>query len=238
VAVKSGQLEPILKNLVRLRRASRRAEGPVGHELAAIEEDLVRLIGPTVRPADAARLLGISEPGLKRWLDSREIASVLTPAGRREIPLSELIELLDDVERARAEGIARPLAYVIRRRRREANDKIDIERLLPRSPSRTHREAELQGLAYHRLVAERLDRRMVERARRQLEQRKQAGRIDKRWASEWERILSGSLDEIREVVSADTPDSAELRQTSPFAGVLNEQERRLLTASVAARGTQ
>jgi hypothetical protein len=236
--MKAGQLEPMLQSLVRLRRAGRRAEGQVSHEIAAIEEDLVRLVGPTVRPADAARLLRISEPGLKRWLDRREIASVLTPAGRREIPLSELIDLLDEVERVRAEGIGRPLAYVIRKRRREANDKVDIERLLPRSPSRTHRQAELQALAYHRLVAERLDRGLVERARRQLEQRKKAGHIDERWASEWERILSGPLDGIREVISADTPDSAELRQTSPFAGVLNEQERRLLTASVAARGTQ
>jgi hypothetical protein len=226
----------MLRNLMRLRRASRLTDGEVGHELVAIEEDLVRLVGSTVRPADAARLLGISEPGLKRWLDKREVASVLTPAGRREIPLIELIELLEEVEHARGEGIARPLTYVIRRRRREANEKIDVDRLLPRSSSRTHREAELQALAYHRLVAERLDGRSVARARRQLEQRKKAGRIDERWASEWERILSGSLDDIREVIRADTPRAAELRQTSPFAGVLNEQERRSLTAAVAARG--
>jgi hypothetical protein len=228
----------MLQNLLRLRRASRRAEGQVREELAAIEEDLTRLAGPTVRPADAARLLGISEPGLKRWLDKREIASVLTPAGRREIPLGVLIELLDEVELARDEGSARPLAHVIRRRRREADKNVDIDRLLPRSPSRTHREAELQALAYHRLVAERLDRRLVERARRQLEQRRRAGHIDERWASEWERILSGSLEEIREVISADTARGAQLRQTSPFAGVLNEQERRLLTAAVAMRGTE
>ena len=226
----------IIRHLARLRRVSRKIDGAEADELAAIEEDLERLIGPTVRPADAARLLGISEPGLKRWLDQREIASVLTPSGRREIPVNELIGLLNDVEEARAINISRPLAHVIRRRRREAADAFDVERLLPRA--RSHRDAELQGLAYHRLVAERLDAHTVERARRQLRHWQEIGLIDKRWASEWERVLSGSLETIRGTISADSADASALRQTSPFTGVLTEQERRLLSSAVAARGVE
>lgn len=203
-------------------------------ELAAISEELEHLVGPTVRPADAARLLAISEPALKRWLDRREIASVVTPDGRREIPIGELVSLLQDVRDARDAGLERPVSYVIRRRQRAAETNVDVDRLLPRR--RTHRQADLQALAYHRLVAERLDARGVARARRQLERWRKSGRIQDRWASAWEKVLSMSLDELRRTISADTPRARELRQTSPFAGALPEEERRLLADAVAARG--
>ena len=74
----------LIQNLARLRGVLERAEGPIATELAAIEEDLVQVIGPTVRPADAARLLEISEPGLKRWLDKGEIECPLH-AGRFDV---------------------------------------------------------------------------------------------------------------------------------------------------------
>ena len=63
---------------------------------------LESLVGPTVRPAEAARLLSISHPALDRWIGKGEISSVLTPKGRREIPLSELVELLEEVEQRRS----------------------------------------------------------------------------------------------------------------------------------------
>jgi hypothetical protein len=233
--VKSPDLLAVIENLVRLRQLAAGTDPSTSDKVAAIVEDLERLVGPTVRPADAARALGISAPGLKRWLDNREIASVMTPSGRREVPLNELIELLIEVEAARGAAVARPLTHVIRARKRKAVEAVDVDRLLPRRPTRTHREAELQALAYHRLVAERLDASVVNRARRQLDRWRTAGRIDPRWAHEWETVLSRSIDDIRHAISADTPRARDLRQTSPFAGALSEQERRLLTAAVSAR---
>jgi len=232
-----GQVEDTLENILRLRRAERAVQGDLRFELAAVRESLERSVGRSVRPADAARALGISPPSMSRWLDAGEIASVLTPEGRREVPLDELIALLDDVEHARIQGSGRPVARVINDRKRRAAEVVDIDRLLPRRTPRGHWAAELQALAYHRLVAERLDDAVVEEARRKIRRWRGEARIDSRWADAWERILEKPLDQIARAVSADSSRARELRQTSPFAGVLTEQERNRLVRSVEERAT-
>jgi len=204
-------------------------------EIMPVVELLEDVAGQTVRPADAARLLGISQPALKRWLDSGEISAVTTPRGRREIPLSELLDLLEEVDQARDKVGGRPLALVIRERTRRAEESVDLDRLIPRQRRRTHRTAELQGLAYHRLIAERLDDNAVDQARRRLLRWRRAGRIHPNWSDEWERILAKPLPEIKRAISADTTRARELRQTSPFAGMLTEQERRRLVKAVEER---
>ncbi len=204
-------------------------------EIMPVVELLEDVAGQTVRPADAARLLGISQPALKRWLDSGEISAVTTPRGRREIPLSELLDLLEEVDQARDKVGGRPLALVIRERTRRAEKSVDLDRLIPRQRRRTHRTAELQGLAYHRLIAERLDDNAVDQARRRLLRWRRAGRIHPNWSDEWERILAKPLPEIKRAISADTTRARELRQTSPFAGMLTEQERRRLVKAVEER---
>jgi excisionase family DNA binding protein len=47
-----------------------------------------------------------------------------------------------------------------------------------------------------------------------------------RWLDEWEHLLSGPVDRILETLTSRAPRSRELRQNSPFAGVLSEEERR------------
>ena len=42
---------------------------------------------------------------------------------------------------------------------------------------------------------------------------------------------------IAKAISADTPRARELRQTSPFAGALNEHERKLLVEAVERRAS-
>ncbi len=233
-----SRIEPAeaIAHILRLRRAER--DGGLQHrsEVAAAREFIERSVGPTVRAATAARLLGVSQTALKRWLDKGEIASVLTPEGRRELPLAELLELLEEAERLDAGGSSRPLAVVLRARRHAADEAIDIDRLLP-PRRRTHRTAELHALAYHRLVAERLDDRLADQARRRLAGWRREGRIDPRWAEEWERILAQPPARIAKAISADTPRARELRQTSPFADVLNEHERRLLVEAVERRAS-
>ena len=226
-----------IENILRLRRVARYADPSLQAEIASAREFLEDIAGPTVRPAEAARLLGVSQPALKRWLDTGEISAVITPRGRREIPLSELVELLEEVEQVRDEGGGRPLGRVIRERERRADEAVDLERLLPRLGRRTHRTAELQTLAYHRLIAERLDERLVDDARRRLRRWRDDGRIHPRWFEEWDRILAMSLPEIVKAISADTKRARELRQTSPFAGVLTEQERRRLVKAVEERAS-
>jgi excisionase family DNA binding protein len=224
-----------IEHIVRLRRVERFADRRLRDEIASVREFLEGLVGPTVRPAEAARLLGISHPAIKRWIDNGEISSVITPRGRREVPLSELTELLEAVEGVRDEPGGRPVARVIRERRRRS-DAIDIDRLLPPRRPRGHRAAELHALAYHRLIAERLDEYIVDDARRRLRRWRQEGRIHPRWADEWERILAMPQPQMARTIGADTTHARELRQTSPFAGVLTEQERRRLVRAVEERG--
>lgn len=102
---------------------------------------------------------------------------------------------------------------------------------------RGHRTAELHALAYHRLVAERLDEHVVDMARRRLHRWRRDGRVHPRWGEEWVRILAMPTSRIGRTISADTPRAAELRQTSPFAGVLTEQERRQLVRAVEERAS-
>jgi hypothetical protein len=163
-------------NILRLRRSERLASGRARDEIAVVREFLEELVGPTVRPADAARLLQISQPSLNRWIDRDEISTVMTPGGRREIPLAELVRMLEDVERVRDEGESRPVSRVIKERGRRSADTIDIDRLLPRRGGRSHRTAELQSLAYHRLVAEQLDANIIGDARRRLDRWRRDGR--------------------------------------------------------------
>ncbi len=226
-----------IENIRRLRRVELAVDTSLRADVVAVRESLEDGVGPTVRPADAARLLGLSHPALLRWIKKDEIAAVMTPQGKREIPLAELLSLLDDVERARAIPTSRPVAHVLRNRRRQAEESIDLDRLLPRQRSRGHRSAELQGLAYHRLVAERLDERLVDGARRRLQRWRNDGRVDSRWVDEWERVLEKPLERIKTAISADTPRARELRQTSPFAGVVSEHERRRLVRAVKERAT-
>lgn len=222
-----------IAHILQLRRLER--SGTAGRrETVAVREFLERIVGPTLRPADAARLLGVSKSALIKWLDQGEIATVMTPRGRREIPTTELIGLLEDVEHARSEGAQRPLSRVISNRRRRASESVDVDRLLPRR-SRTHRTAEVHSLAYHRLVAERLDQGVVDEARRRLANWRRAQRIDPRWADAWEKVLGRPVASVAKTISADTPRARALRQTSPFAGLLTEQERRRLTQAVEAR---
>ena len=57
------------------------------------------------------------------------------------------------------------------------------------------------------------------------------------WLQEWARLLDGPLVELLTALTSPTPRSRELRQNSPFAGVLTDAERLavLATASQARR---
>jgi hypothetical protein len=236
VATHSKNTLETIENILRLRRTEELLDPEAREELAVTREFLEDSLGPTVRQADAARLLGISQPSLLRWLDLGEIASVRTPDGRREIPVSELVELLEELEAVRSEAGERPIAQVLRERRRRADEDIDLDRILPRRRGRGHRTAELQALAYHRVVAERLDDRLIADARRRLRRWRKSGRVHPRWLDEWDRLLKLPRSRLAKALSADTPRARQLRQTSPFAGALSEQERRRLTDAVEQRG--
>lgn len=218
-----------MRDVVGLRRAERRC-GP-DEDIRAVRADLERRIGPTVRRAMAARLLGVSQTALDRRIARGDIPSVVTRTAGREVPVHALVDLVEAVEKARqAGGAGRPLAQVLRRQRADA-DRLDRREILPprdRSPGRErgHRSAELASLAYHRAVVQRLDRGIVDDARHRLRRWRSEGRIDPRYGEPWEEVLSRPLPQIAKLIGADSPRARDLRQSSPFAGALSEPERR------------
>lgn len=224
-----------LESLIRLATIERSSPPSVRESLNDVRERLEGDLGGTVRPSEAARILGVSPPALKRWLDKGEIATVLTRTGRREIPTGELIDLSFGVEQARENGRARALSAVINERRRRAEE-LDIDDLLPRRRGRTHRDAERQSLAYHRAIAGRLTSDMIREAGRRIDRLERSGQLNPHWADEWRRVLKQPLPRVAKALGVDSVRMRELRQTSPFAGLLTEQERlRLLDAADARR---
>lgn len=47
----------------------------------------------------------------------------------------------------------------------------------------------------------------------------------KRWLDEWEELLAGPVELVLEALTSKSPRARELRQNSPFAGVLSDAER-------------
>lgn len=79
---------------------------------------------------------------------------------------------------------------------------------------------------------------VLQRARDNLAQLKvtHSRGVSRRWLDEWETLLRGPLDRVLEALTSRSPRARELRQNSPFAGVLTERERqRVLAAFRAAR---
>jgi len=223
--------EQLIRNILRLRRAERASL--LSEDIAAVRADLERAVGPTVSRALSARLLGLSQTALDRRIGQGDLPVVMTARGRREVPLSALVELVEEVEeQRRAAAGARPVAAVIRHRRADA-ERLDPHMMVLGDRPRTgHGSAEARSLAYHRAVAQRLDRATVEEARHRLRRWQREGRIDPRYAERWEQLLGGPLSTVRDVISEDSQKSRDLRQSSPFAGTLTTQERRRVLDAV------
>lgn len=226
----SSAQEQTLANIVRLRRAENQAPSP---EVAEVREDLEEQLGRTVPRSAAARLLGVSHTALNRWIDSGDVPVVITRTGRKEVPIPPLLELHEQIVEQRRRGRRRlhtlePL--MVERRRRAEQIPPPTLPAAGRPPSAPHRTAELRSLAYHRAIAPRLRRAQIEEARRKLARRRKEGRVDPRHAEAWEEAFTLPMAEFRDAITADDERGRDLRQNSPFAGMLSEQERRRVLA--------
>lgn len=218
--------ERTLENIARLRRVERRAPSS---ELAAVREDLESQLKGTVPRSLAARLLGVSHTALNNWIVSGDVPVVITKQGRKEVPIAPLLELRERV--AEQHRCGRRKLHALEPVMVEARQR--AEQLHPQSGGSSggrrggsHRTPELRSLAYHRAVAPRLRRPMVEEGRRKLARWKSEGKVDPRHAEAWEEVFRQPLPEIRKAMTADDQRGRDLRQNSPLAGMLSEQERR------------
>ncbi|WP_435830998.1 helix-turn-helix domain-containing protein [Polymorphospora rubra] len=108
----------------------------------------------------------------------------------------------------------------------------DIEAVLRPEPTRD----QLKALWLHRAVAGRLvsdPEAVMAKAAHNLRRLRMVhpDGMAARWLDRWEAVLGAGAEAVLEVLTSGTPDSVELRQNSPFAGVLTETER---TAVLAA----
>jgi len=109
--------EEVLADLAALRRAVRATRERAQQErLSRVERHLRQALGPSVPKLAAARALGVSLTALDRWIGRGLVPVVRASGGSRLRPESgPLLELLEEVERLREQGRARPVAAALRR---------------------------------------------------------------------------------------------------------------------------
>lgn len=83
-----------------------------------------------------------------------------------------------------------------------------------------------RSLEMHRLIATKLeaDPSLVERARSNISRWKNQ-RGERPAYLEWEEILSSGMDRILHVLTSEDQESARLRSSTPFTGILSDAER-------------
>jgi hypothetical protein len=224
----------LFEDIVRLRRAERSA--PDLRDIVAVRSHLERELGGSVSRSLAARLIGVSHTALQRWIDAGDVPVVITPSGKQEVPIPALLDLYEWTSSARDSGgrrlhVMEP-GLVEGRMRAEA---LDPKKLVPAAEAGSgepHDRAELRNRAYHAAIARRLTRDTVREALHQLWRWSEEGNIDPRYAAEWEALLRRRLPEIRTALTEDTQWARDLRQNSPFAGLLSEPERRKILEEI------
>jgi hypothetical protein len=90
-----------------------------------------------------------------------------------------------------------------------------------------HRRIDQRSLAMHRAIADKLraDPSLLEIARDNLDRWSRTGSASQVYWDAWREILSRPLDEILDLLVDDSERMTAMRQTSPFAGVLEPRER-------------
>lgn len=93
---------------------------------------------------------------------------------------------------------------------------------------RTHQEIDQRSLAMHRLVADKIrrDPALFEKAKGTLARwRTIVCPASQPYLEEWERLMEQGMDACLTVAVEDSERATALRQSSPFAGILTNQER-------------
>jgi hypothetical protein len=225
------QKQQLFENIVRLRRAGR--DLPANDDLGSVRLALEEELGETISNRLAARLLGVTHTALERWIKSGDLPTVLSPRGRREIPVGALLDLYETVQAEQAQQPSRYILTPTMTRQRQAARRLRPKGGQAADGHRGHDRARARSLAYHRAVARRLRKPMVAEAAHVLFRWRQQGRIDPRYAKEWTELLAKPLPDIRCAITALGPRGDDLRQNSPFAGLLSEPERQRILSEVS-----
>ncbi len=149
------------------------------------------------------------------------------------MPVAALLDLYEAVQAERAEHPRRYVLAPTMERRRDAARRLRVDDVDDHGERSPHDRARARSLAYHRAVARGLRKPMVQEARHVLFRWREQERIDQRYAERWERLLDRPVPEIRRALVDESQEADDLRQNSPFAGLLSEPERRRILREVA-----
>jgi hypothetical protein len=100
-----------------------------------------------------------------------------------------------------------------------------------------HSRLDARSLAMHRLIAAKLqaDPVLLDKARDNLRRWQKSEGSLKLALAEWEQILSGPVSQITQFLTEPSERATRLRQSSPFAGILTQDERRAIYESDSTR---
>lgn len=151
------------------------------------------------------------DPDIHDWLSTGQVAALLGVSRQHVVDLCK----------------AGLLQYSLVGRHRRIR-RSDVE-LMSVGSSRTTRDQSRSLLLGH-AIASHLIRdpdKTRSKARANLEQMRMSStrHSAERWLDEWERLLDGPLVPLLTTLTSPSPRARELRQNSPFAGVLSESER-------------
>jgi len=221
----------LVDSVIRLRRAEKVSRAAA--DVEPVRRRLEAQLGLTFSRSRASKALGVSQTALDRWVGTGQIPVVVTPRGRREVPRQVVIELRESLDRLkRKRGIRHPLSVALAERRGTAGLLGSLPlRLSGEQPAVAHDTAERRSRAFHQAIAERLDSRLAGDARERVDRLTAEGHMHPTYAERWREVLALPVDRIAEVIVADSHAARDLRQSSPFAGVLNEHERRRIIES-------
>lgn len=222
--------QELFENIVRLRRAAR--EAPGNRDISAVRSTLERELGETVSRRLAGRVLGVSHTALDRWIKAGDLPVIYSAKGRVEVPVPALLDLFEAVDADRVEHPRYVLTPTMMRQR-DAARRLPAQDSEDRGGRSPHDRARARSLAYHRAVARRLRKPMVEEARHVLYRWREQGRIDQRYAERWERLLDRPVPEIRRALADESQEADDRRQNSPFAGMISEAERQRILREIA-----
>lgn len=215
----------LFDGIIRLRRAERQTSP--SKDIAAVRAMLEEDLGETMSRRLAARVLDVDHKALERWIRSGDLPLVHNVSGRAEVPVASVLDLHEAAAESRADGTRsrHHLEPSLTAGRLRA-ERMQPRQLVAAGGSDGHGPAERRSLAFHRALAKRLRRHMVDDAMRLLWKWRTQQRIDEQYAEQWERVLEQPLPEVRSIIGEDTQRGRDLRQNSPFAGMLSEAERR------------
>ena len=100
-----------------------------------------------------------------------------------------------------------------------------------------HSRLDERSLAMHQLIAKKVqaDPALLDKARQNVRRWQESEGSPKLALAEWEQILSAPVNQVAQFLAERSERATRLRQSSPFAGILTEAERRRIYESYSTR---